>query len=156
MRNLFVVVIAMFAFSLTGCMTASRELAQAAHPKSLLISDPQVCVSNLTYDGMTVDQLNKTMSFCMELAKLEADRAKETAKASAKAQAAEAQRNPCDSWFMAPSYCYGARVGYGYSSTYGTAGVNYNYQSPGASVRPPVVTTKPPSGGTSGGQNMNF
>jgi len=121
---------------LVGCTSASHELALAAHPDPLLISLPRICAGDQIGDPAVRE-------YCLELAKIEAERAKAAAEAAAKAQAAQAA-NPCRSWFMAPSYCYGGSYYYGGGRGYYVAparvtGYGGKYHAPSS---PPPPTTE--------------
>ena len=86
----------------------------------------------------------------IELARLQAEVEVARAKAHASAEKAKARAaNPCGSWFMAPSYCYGYSNLYGGGYYGGSGGVN-RISGSGSAYRAPA----PPRG--SAGGNKNF
>ena len=87
-------------------------------------------ITTTAHDQAETDNFDLTPAAAklkIELAKIRAKVEIEKAKAQAKAEKAKAQAaNPCSTWFMAPSYCYGAQV---YSG--GSSGTNVIYSTGG-------------------------
>jgi hypothetical protein len=113
--KLFSLVLFFYFFTTAGCTTSGIKLATAAHPSGTLIKLPRACAGELITDPAVRE-------YCLKLAELEAQRAREAARASAYAQAAETAAkaekariladDPCaGGWVMAPSFCYGGYNG---------------------------------------------
>lgn len=113
---------------LAWCGTArGQDLGEAAMPSPVLFDTAPDCLSA----AAKVLEPKNAAKFCLEARKLEAERAKVAAKA------AQPPRDPCSSWFLAPSYCYGggryySSTGYysgGYYSSGGAYGTTQRYST---------------------------
>ena len=119
MRSLTVVVLVAVALCATACTTVTVP----THGFSV-----QGTVTNTedkTVPGRTVRE--EAYNLTPEAARHREKMAKIKAKTErVKAKAAADAANPCSSWFLAPSYCYGYPVGY--YGGYGASTVNrYGY-----------------------------
>lgn len=161
MKNLFVVIAVMFAVVLTGCATSNTTSRVGVPEEEAMAGVALKATGNVT---VVEERTSTTFQSAKSLsaAKLELALAREQTKqveAMARARAAEARAaNPCSSWFMAPSYCYGNTVSGGGVTVVGSGGHNHYYFNGGG-----VTTGTPPGGSTGGvtitqpgGTNHNF
>lgn len=162
--SLFVIMFALATLVLTGC-TTSFTMSSINTPGGPIQAHGDVTVVERTTDTTFQSAMSVDMAKHQErLAKIQAR--VEIARAEAEADAAKAKaraENPCASWFMAPSYCYGysgGGVGYysngsgGSNSYFRTGGGNYTNPSrrPGGS-NTSFGGGNPPGGNTGGSGN---
>ncbi|MFA6520592.1 MAG: hypothetical protein WCT44_03235 [Candidatus Paceibacterota bacterium] len=102
MKKLIVILVAVLA---TACATTGVKLAEQAAPQTVLFADVTTCLKAAIDATLTP---TAAAEFCLEARRLEADRAKATAEAAAKA---EANKPAC-------GLCLMPGTGYGYYNTY--------------------------------------
>lgn len=162
MNHKYIVILILTIFAI-GCASAPPATtlvptvatrSQVNSPDGLIVADGEATVvvretateTERTYQSAMSREQAKLE---IELARLQAEVEMARAKAHASAEKAKARAaNPCGSWFMAPSYCYGYSNLYSGGGYYG-GGVN-RISGSGPAYRAPA----PPRG--SAGGNRNF
>lgn len=157
----FVIVLVSFLF--VGCVSAPPATtalvptvatrSQINSPDGLIVADGEATV--VVRETATETERTYQSAMSREKAKLEIELARiqskvEIARAEAEASAEKAKAraaNPCGSWFMAPSYCYGYTP-YGGGGYYtGPVGSNGSFRT--GSGRSNLRFPRGPSGGNS-------
>jgi hypothetical protein len=154
-------VITLISFVLIGCASAPPTTvlvptvatrSQINSPDGLIVADGEatVVVRETATETSRTYQSAKSKTAAkleLELAKLQAGVEVARAKAHASAEKAKARaENPCSSWFLAPSYCYGYTP-YSGRGDYGPIGSNGSFRT--GSGRSNLQLPRGPSGGNS-------